>query len=787
VRRSLLSRPAALAVAAAVVAALGTSLPAMAVPTRAVTPARSVTSHPRPTKAQVSTVHRAALPAGQHYVCPTVTKRGEMECQSIRINRPAKPGTPAAASANYTPTDLRSAYAIASAAAKKGKGVLVAIVDAFSDPNLASDLSKYRSHFHLSACTTKNGCLKIINQNGKASPLPHPDKGWAIEESLDVDMVSAICPNCHIMLVEANSNETSDLGAAEKAAVAKGARYVSNSWSGPEFFGDDADNADFNHPGDVITFAAGDAASGPAYPTDLQYVTAVGGTTLKHAKNKRGWTESAWGVNQADGVGTAGGCSVQEPKPSWQRADTSETTGCANRTENDVSAVSDPNTGVLIWDSYKATPSGLQEIGGTSAATPIIAAISALAGTPSKGSYPGEYPYLHTSHLNDVTTGVSGKCETFRQYICHGTKGFDGPTGLGTPNGTAAFANTAHLVTVVDPGTEDAAPNSKFSLRITGLDTTAGKSLKWSATGLPAGLKINAISKTTNASITGTLPATTGTFHITVTAKDGTVTGTTHFNIVTVSSLTVSSPPSGTFVLTSASLCLDGGTDASGQAVRVQNCASQNWTVTSGPAPNDVQTVSVGGQCLTIASSGSHNVSLSPCSGAGSQEWENLGFGYIWNPLTGDCLAPSSVSAGARVQGKTCNFNSTNQEWSLPAGPITVGGHSLCLNNPSGSTLQVTACNGANSENFAFLSDGTVASHSGLCLNATENDLAQAAVTLKPCDDQDFFQIWLPGGFGEITNFQFSLCLTDKNNGGPGTAVVQNDCYGDPGQQWGTN
>jgi len=784
VRRKSLNGTVALAAVAAVVAALGTSLPASATSAAPMAPVRTTAAHPMPAMVRGTTVHRAALPAGEQYVCPAAIKRGQMECNSIRSTRPVTPGKASAANGNYGPAQLRSAYAIASAAAKKGKGVLVAIVDAFRDPNLASDLAKYRSHFHLSACTTKNGCLKIVNGAGKTSPLPRADKGWAIEESLDVDMVSAVCPNCHILLVEAKTNGTADLGAAEKTAVAKGARFVSNSWSGPEFFGDDISNPDFNHPGDVINFAAGDAATGPAYPTDLQYVTAVGGTSLKHAKNKRGWTESAWGVNTAFAEGTAGGCSVQEPKPSWQRADASASAGCLNRTENDVSAVADPNTGVLIWDSYKTTPSGLQEIGGTSAATPIVTAIAALAGTPAKGSYPAEYPYRHTSHLFDVTTGVSGKCESFRQYICHAKRGFDGPTGLGTPNGTAAFANTAHLVTLVDPGTQDAATGSAFSLGITGLDTAHG-TLKWSATGLPAGLKISAKGK-----ITGTLPASPGTSHVTVTAKDGTVTGTTHFDIVTVSSLTSASPPSGPVVITSADLCLDGGTNVSGQSVKVQNCSGQNFTITSGPAPNDVQTISVGNQCLTVAATGSqHNVTLSNCNSALplSQQWQYLGFGFIFSPLTGGCLAPSSATAGAQVQAKTCNFSNANQEWSLPAGPITVGGSSLCLNNPSGTTIDVAACSSSGSEKFSFLTDGVIASNSGMCLATDGGDLAQTAITLQSCNDQDIFQIWVPGSFGEITAFNFSLCMAVKNNGGAGTAVVQNDCYGDPGENWGIN
>lgn len=411
------------------------------------------------------------------------------------------PAVAHAASDDYGPAQLRSAYKLTTASAKKGKGETVAIVDAFNDPNAAADLSRYRSHFHLPACTTKSGCLKIVNQSGKSSPLPKGNADWATEESLDLDMVSAICPNCHILLIEATSAFTANLGAAENTAIKKGARFVSNSWSGGEFFGQDSFDSDFNHPGDVLDFAAGDHDYGPAYPTDLQYVTAIGGTSLRHASNGRGWTESTWGAAAPGSEGTGGGCSAIEPKPSWQTQDDSEASGCVNRTENDVSANADPATGVLVYDSYKR-PGGFYEFGGTSEATPIITAIYALAGNPSKGSYPAEYPYLHTNDLFDVTTGVNGQCESYRQYLCHGETGFDSPTGLGTPNGTGAFGNgSTHRVAVLDPGVQDVAVNSTVSFGLKAVDTNSGGHLSWSATGLPSGLNINASGK-----ITGTAP-----------------------------------------------------------------------------------------------------------------------------------------------------------------------------------------------------------------------------------------------------------------------------------------
>src|SRR5438067_1688274 len=207
------------------------------------------------------------------------------------------------------------------------------------------------------ACTTANGCFRKVNQNGAASPLPSPDSGWASEISLDLDMVSAVCPNCHLLLVEANSSFDSDLFTAEDEAVALGAKYVSNSWGGSEWSGQSTDDAHFNHPGVVITASSGDNGVGASYPATSRYVTAVGGTSLSRASNTRGWTESAWS-------GAGSGCSAYDAKPSWQTV----STACASRAESDVSAVADPYTGVAVYDTY-GNP-GWQVYGGTSASAP---------------------------------------------------------------------------------------------------------------------------------------------------------------------------------------------------------------------------------------------------------------------------------------------------------------------------------------------------------------------------------------------------------------------------------
>ncbi|MFI5699303.1 peptidase S8 [Streptomyces xanthochromogenes] len=333
--------------------------------------------------------------------------------------------TAEAAPTGFGPADLQKAYNLP---ADGGSGQTVAIVDAQDDPNAESDLATYRSQYGLPACTTANGCFKKVDQNGGTN-YPTADSGWAGEISLDVDMVSAVCPQCHILLVEATSANMDDLGAAVNRAVTMGAKYVSNSYGGSEDASDTtADSQYFNHPGVAITVSSGDSGYGVEYPAASQYVTAVGGTSLKQDSSTRGWSESVWGTS-AGGEGAGSGCSAYDPKPSWQKD-----SGCAKRAVADVSAVADPATGLAVYDSYQAN--GWNVYGGTSASSPIIAGVYALAGAPAGGSTPSSFPYAHTGSLNDVTTGANGSCS---DYLCKAGAGYDGPTGLGTPNGTAAF------------------------------------------------------------------------------------------------------------------------------------------------------------------------------------------------------------------------------------------------------------------------------------------------------------------------------------------------------------
>jgi subtilase family serine protease len=337
----------------------------------------------------------------------------------------------------YGPTDFQSAYKLTAASKQRGKGQTVAIVDAYNDPDLASNLATYRAHYKLPACTKASGCLKIVNQNGKTSPLPAGNTDWATEESLDVDMVSAICPNCHIILVEASGQGAlSGLGAAEDEA-AKLAPVISNSWSISTDAPDSTYGKYFNHPGHAITFSGGDIGYGTRYPADSQYVTAVEGTSLTKAPGTaRGWTETVW--NDGGGEATGSGCSQYNTKPKWQKAASVKDTACAKRTQGDVAADADPNTGAAIYDTYGQN--GWLQVGGDSEASPTVAAVYALAGNATKVVY-GSYPYAHTGDLFDVTKGSNGTCTPPKAdaYLCTARKGYDGPSGLGTPDGYKGF------------------------------------------------------------------------------------------------------------------------------------------------------------------------------------------------------------------------------------------------------------------------------------------------------------------------------------------------------------
>jgi len=348
---------------------------------------------------------------------------GTAGCDAIRSDPSSASGQAApmaAAPTGYGPADIQSAYALAGLASG---GKTVAIVDAYNAPTAEADLGVYRSQFGLPACTTANGCFKKVNQTGGTGSLPRNDGGWAQEISLDLDMVSAACPDCKILLVEAKTSSFANLATAVNTAAKMGAVAISNSYGGSDTT---SYASSYDHPGIAITASTGDNGYGVSAPASFPGVVAVGGTSLTKDSSARGWSEAAWN-------GAGSGCSTKNAKPSYQTS----ATACGMKATADVSAVADPNTGVAVYDSYAYQGySGWMKFGGTSASSPIIASVYAL-GTAATGSYPAAYTWAHAGQLNDVTTGSNGACTT--TVWCSSGSGWDGPTGLGTPNGVSAF------------------------------------------------------------------------------------------------------------------------------------------------------------------------------------------------------------------------------------------------------------------------------------------------------------------------------------------------------------
>jgi hypothetical protein len=371
---------------------------------------------------------RTLLPAVQGSTRTTVTCFGKVLRGTI------SPGATGGIS-GYGPREIQSAYKLAG---KSAQGRTVAVVDAYDDPNAEADLAVYRSTYGLPPCTTANGCLRKVNQSGAAAPLPAPDYGWAEEISLDLDAVSAACPSCHILLVEASVPTLRALMPAVDTAVRLGAVAVANSYGGAEDSTVLAADKHLNHPGIAITAASGDEGFKVEYPASSRFVTAVGGTTLRRAANARGWAERAWS-------GGGSGCSKYETKPAWQHDG-----GCRRRTVVDVAADADPATGLAVYDTFNncllavlcntlidtGAAQGLNgwaQIGGTSLSAPMIAAVYALAGNRRTAAY----AYAHRGALYDVRAGSNGRCTP--SYLCTARIGYDGPTGLGSPHGLGAF------------------------------------------------------------------------------------------------------------------------------------------------------------------------------------------------------------------------------------------------------------------------------------------------------------------------------------------------------------
>lgn len=365
-------------------------------------------------------------------VCPGPAASESARCHArVVVDHGGKPEVTTAPS-GYGPAQFHAAYAGATTATTKQ---IIAIVDAYDDPNIFSDLNTYSTQFGIptmknctvASATLSSPCFQKVNQRGGTS-MPKADAGWSLEIALDVETAHAMCQNCSVLLVEADSNSYANLMAAVDRAAAMGATVISNSYGSSEFSGETSYDSHLNHPGVAITVSSGDSGYGAEYPAASRYVTAVGGTKLLLNTDGTYDSESAW-------TGAGSGCSTYESKPSWQHDAT-----CAKRTIADVSADADPSTGAAVYDSvHYQGKAGWFRVGGTSLASPLIAGVYALAGNSASTTYPSSMPYgaLVASYLHDILSGSNGSCGI--SYLCTASSDYDGPTGLGTPKGLGAF------------------------------------------------------------------------------------------------------------------------------------------------------------------------------------------------------------------------------------------------------------------------------------------------------------------------------------------------------------
>jgi len=379
--------------------------PAGSAPAGAVRPAENATGLPGENATGLPGENMTGLPGenatglpGTAFSCSPVTQPGQARCTleiDLDAGTIADPSAPPATLPGLHPADIASAYALPTDAG----GGTVAVVDAYDDPTAEADMAAYRATFGLPPCTSPSHCFRKVDQRG-GTRYPAVDAGWANETALDLAMVSAVCPRCSIVLVEADSASMDDLGASVDTAATFSPVAVSNSYYASEWSGEASEDVHYDHPGIAMTASSGDAPA-PFYPAASPFVTAVGGTSL--VSSGGAWSETPWSMGGS-------GCSAYVPRPKWQAV-----APCSARATVDVAVVADPKTGVSV---FSTTGGGWIVAGGTSVGAPVIAAAYALSGS---GAGPA-YAYRHASAFAPV-----------------GSPGYHLATGLGSPRGVGGL------------------------------------------------------------------------------------------------------------------------------------------------------------------------------------------------------------------------------------------------------------------------------------------------------------------------------------------------------------
>jgi hypothetical protein len=651
------------------------------------------------------------------------------------------------APAGYGPVQLQSAYELPSASA--GNLQTVAVIAPFDDPNAAADLATYRTQFGELPCPQTQSlaapaCFTEINEAGAlitpGSPTaPTANSTWALETSAQLDAVSAVCPNCRILLVEVNSAAVTDLGTGVEQAVSNGAHMVTIGTDQPEVNSDPTwDTTYFDQPGVAITVAAGNngyQSGAQNYPAASEYVTAVGGTALTPAgtgactaaaAGPRDWCETVW--NDSDGD-TASGCSLYDPAPPWQKSDLpAADTGCGSlRTVADVAADADPATGIAVYDSYgEGGWQGGTGVGGTAVAAALGAGVDALAGTPQAADDPAMYPYEHPAGLHDITAGTNTDASNpscSPAYLCTAGAGYDGPSGLGSPDGTAAFTAAGGLTGPLYNGVNNMCADDSNDA------TSNGNKIQiWACLGDPA----------QNWTV----------------ESDGTI--------------RVNGD------------CLDdtGGGTANGTKIQLYKCLAsdqnQQWMI----EPQDNASATPGvelvnpetGKCLdnydTSATDGGTDngtqLDIWTCNGNPNQQWTlpypqpGVSDRLISNYPAGAAAATplcaddynGSASNGNKIDAWDCNNNAGAQDWMISSNGTLKINDSCAdvrgLGTSDKTLVQLWSCTGATNQQWRFLSDGAIMGlESGKCLDETSTTTEGTQLFIYDCN-QDAAQTWTP-------------------------------------------
>ena len=379
----------------------------------------------------------------------------------------------------YSPDQLKAAYGLSqlncTSSNSCGSGETIAIVDAYSDPTIANDLSVFSTEFGLPQCTVANGCFTLATPFG----VPQQNSGWDLEIALDVEWAHAMAPGAKILLVEANSSSFSDLmNAVNYAKAYPGVHVVSMSWGGSEFPSETAYDNYFNASAVSFVASSGDSGNGVEWPAASPYVIGVGGTTLNLSSSGAVLSETAWS-------GSGGGISTYEAEPQYQEAVQSS----GGRGVPDVAYDANPNTGVPVYESFGYTGyKGWIIVGGTSMGAPQWSAIIAIidsrraSALSSQGFLANSQIYAaasgasYTANYNDIVSGSNGNCGA----VCDASQGYDFVTGLGSPHANSLvpfIASAGNVTTTTTSSTSSSTSLSTTSSTVASTSTSTTSSV----------------------------------------------------------------------------------------------------------------------------------------------------------------------------------------------------------------------------------------------------------------------------------------------------------------------